>query len=184
MRRKWLKLSLAMALTGCSSGELKTVTKPTCNSVDWFEIGRRDGISGLTPQKLVNPNLNCAASEPDPEAYRLGREMGLLDFCNVKNALMLGRAGTPYGQVCPDGSSKSFLETYNRGLEIFELAKKNERLAAEISGVRRALSDPNTPKPSRQVLALRLDTLEGQRLKNSKQISRLESQGRTPESAQ
>src|SRR6185312_3631545 len=81
-------LALVLAGLGCTSApKVETEKTASCETVDWYELGRRDGSQGTPTNKLSNRQKECAkAASPDWETiYTNGRNAGLVEFCDPKN---------------------------------------------------------------------------------------------------
>lgn len=75
-----------------------------CASTDWYAAGAKDGESGAP-----------AASRD--ERYVAGRREGLMIYCTEQRGFDAGRAGRPYGDVCPDEVAADYRDGYRRGHE-------------------------------------------------------------------
>lgn len=115
-----IAVSLAMvliasfSLSGCSS-----ISKADCIVMDWFELGRTDGMSGQprsTFQERAKPCLKHGVI-PDREAYYKGHDKGLEIYCTEQHGFDLGKKGQPYTPICPEESD--FRTGYDKGLKFY-----------------------------------------------------------------
>jgi hypothetical protein len=77
---------------------------PGCASTDWYAAGMKDGAHG-------------APAASGDERYLAGRREGLMIYCTEKRGFDAGRAGRPYGDVCPDEVAADYRDGYRRGSE-------------------------------------------------------------------
>jgi len=107
-------LAAIFSLNGCS-----TISRADCIVMDWFELGRTDGMSGQprsTFQERAKPCLKHGVI-PDRTAYYKGHDEGLLIYCTEQHGFDLGRQGQPYKPICPDESG--FRNGYDEGLKLY-----------------------------------------------------------------
>lgn len=100
-----------------------------CQEADWFELGRREGARGQT-FKLANSELPvlCPSSnkEEQKKMFVMGRNVGLVEFCQIGNAFELGKEGKNYENVCPEETHYRFLEYFRYGNRVRELQMVNK----------------------------------------------------------
>jgi hypothetical protein len=78
-----------------------------CASPDRYAEGMRDGARG-------------APSASREEHYEAGRREGLMLYCTEQRGFEEGRAGRPYGSVCPEELAADYRDGYRRGREARE----------------------------------------------------------------
>lgn len=133
-----------LAFPGCgttSSGrpDLGAVNTPTvsgdpCKFADWFEIGRVDGLNGITfSASSYVGRCKSLGTAIDQELYTAGWERGLIDYCTPDRGYDAGRSGESYGGVCPKNVETVFLKRFKVGSEIADLERKNARLESEVN---------------------------------------------------
>src|SRR5690606_6243076 len=78
--------------------------------MDWRTVGYEDGATGQGVQSLAQRRKACAKHGvvPDLDAYRLGRDEGLREFCCADNGFRVGAGGRGYGGVCPEHLTPDF----------------------------------------------------------------------------
>jgi hypothetical protein len=111
----------ALAVSGCAS-----ISKDECRAMDWRTVGYEDGATGQGIERLSSRRQACAKHgvTPDLDAYRLGREEGLLEYCRPANGFRVGASGRGYGGVCPDYLATAFTESYQTGRQLWQLERR------------------------------------------------------------
>ena len=107
-------LVASFSLSGCS-----TTSKADCIVMDWFELGRTDGMNGKprsTFQERAKPCLKHGVI-PDRAAYYSGHDEGLAIYCTEPHGFDLGKKGLPYTMICPEESG--FRTGYEKGLKLY-----------------------------------------------------------------
>lgn len=119
----------AVTLAGCAS-----IGKDECLAMDWRTVGYEDGATGQGVQSLAHRRKACAKHGvvPDLDAYRLGRDEGLREYCRADNGFRVGASGRGYGGVCPEHLSADFTEAYEAGRTLWRL---ESRLSDAINGI-------------------------------------------------
>ncbi len=105
-----------LGLQGCA-----TMDGEQCQLADWRLVGYQDGVLGKTAATIGEYSRDCAghAVVPDLDAWRAGREEGLLEYCTKDNGFRLGQAGRGYNSVCPASSEAAFRSAYEDGRAIY-----------------------------------------------------------------
>ena len=119
--RSVLVMLAAIGLAGCAS-----ISKEECRAIDWRTVGYEDGATGQGVERLSGRRQACAKHGvvPDLAAYRLGREEGLLEFCQPANGFRVGTSGRGYGGACPQQLAAEFSEAYDAGRELWRLERQ------------------------------------------------------------
>ena len=109
-------LALALGLAGCA-GMSPAERAAFCQTVDWREYGRNDGLLGVPAAERAHLFAECReiGHPPDVAAYEAGRAEGLAEFCTVESGYEAGRAGRRYRDVCPPELEIGFLQGYEEG---------------------------------------------------------------------
>lgn len=136
-------LPLAVFLGSCAG-----LSEQECKTASWETIGYEHGVAGRSAQHLGHYRKACSAHgvTPDLAAYRRGRELGLLEFCQPARAYQLGRQGAGYPGVCPNDADGTLRSAFQAGSEVHhlegnlrhtqrQLARKN----GELKQLRKAL---------------------------------------------
>lgn len=112
--RYFLLLAL-VAISGCSSFGVSE-----CSKQNWNELGQKDARGGL-PVAHFFVRQGLCTGHGDKGSYKKGRTLGLVDYCESKNAFKVGRSGEPYRFICPKKEEKRFLKRYRLGHDIYLL---------------------------------------------------------------
>lgn len=147
----------ALGVSGCAS-----LSEGECREADWYEIGLHDGQDGQPRSMLDDHRKACAKHGivPTTEAWYLGREVGLMDYCTPNTGFQQGRKGIAYRRVCPPDTEQEFLEAHEWGLEIHKaeaaIDETRENLERREIELRKAGDD----KPLRKKLYREIRLLE------------------------
>jgi hypothetical protein len=159
--RRLVHILLFFALAGCAG-----MSKNECLTADWRAIGYEDGAGGA-PVSAITPRRQACAKKigeaPDMDAYLIGRNEGLADYCRPSNGFAVGARGEAYHGVCKDKAVGPFIAAYRRGAELYALEsaaiRAGEAVAAaqndlwsirrRIAEIEAALVSPATPNADR-----------------------------------
>ncbi len=134
MKHRVLILVPMMALTGCA-----TMSVDECATADWRVLGFTDGSRGETLARTERRANDCAAHDHiiDRVAYDGGRHAGLSQYCTSATAYTLGESGRTYNGVCGEHNEGAFLDSYNRGFELFTFTSAVSSAGAKLSAAER-----------------------------------------------
>jgi hypothetical protein len=127
----------ATLLGACATG----MSKDECALADWQTIGYEDGLRGYPAERIGAHRVACAKHQVTPNlaAYSVGRERGLLEYCQPKNGFRAGLSGTGYANVCSGSTETAFVKAYQWGRQIHaartELRTTNSRLRSAREGL-------------------------------------------------
>jgi len=118
---KWASICLALVfagLSGCAS-----MNADECAASDWSAIGYEDGSRGYTADRFGGHRKACAKHgiTADFQAYQVGREQGLVDFCQPGRGFSYGANGGQYNGVCAADMESEFLDAYHAGHKLYTL---------------------------------------------------------------
>ena len=166
---KFFSTVALMALVACSSQELK----PSCETNDWYELGRRDGSNGKPEEDFANHTGLCLGNveERFKSQYISGRNAGLVSYCTSSNGWYVGRNGQGYFNVCPKDQEANFLKNYNVGLRVYSLEKQNVRISREIDVISNRLRIERLDIGQKFRLTARLEELRSDKEGNSEKMS-------------
>jgi hypothetical protein len=107
---------ILLLLPGCA-----TMDRELCQVADWRLVGYQDGVLGKSAAAIGEYHRDCAehAVVPDLDAWRAGRDEGLLQYCTLDNGFRLGQAGRNYNSVCPAPGDTAFRDGYEDGRAIY-----------------------------------------------------------------
>lgn len=137
LRHRCWFVVLVVTFQGCAS-----LPNDACRRVDWYSLGYQDGLAGRQPEYIAKHHPDCAAEGgvPDRAGYKLGRELGLGQFCQPGNGFSLGVRGGTYTGVCAGATEPEFLQAYEAGRQIYDAELQVRRLD-EILAVNEAERD-------------------------------------------
>lgn len=169
--RRWIfVLSCLGFVLGCQTADKSA----SCNSLDWFEIGRQSGTAGHPPA-LASEKKRCSGQlDASAQAlYITGYNKGLSDFCTPENGYTLGRSGSPTSSACPITSRTNFQVAYKRGVRAKELSEENLQIDRKITSINEKLKtkDRNQTKSK---LKTELNGLKQQREANERNLQKIE----------
>lgn len=121
------------------SSSCVTLSKEQCQTMDWFEKGKADGMAGLSASHAADYQARCSkfGYNIDLENYSKGRAKGLNYFCTLENGERFGKKNGYYFGVCPTGLEENFLKGYHFGKKYAELKRREQELAELESRLRR-----------------------------------------------
>jgi hypothetical protein len=124
--RRFVALLGVLALAGCG-----TIPEKDCPTIDWYELGVKDGRAGFPPERVAQHREACkgVAVEPDELSYLQGRKAGLGEYCQPDNAFRDGLAGNEYHGQC-DGA---FARNHAAALRVATLRRSIERNRGDAS---------------------------------------------------
>lgn len=155
--RPSLAAALALWLCACA-----TLDESECRSVDWHQLGHRDGEQGHSRTRLESHREACSefGLAADDEAWRQGYSAGLESYCVVENGYRVGRNGGNYAQVCPAESESDFHAAWELGRETHDVERQIGELDRRIDSVEsRLINDKALPDDSRRDLRRQLAEL-------------------------
>lgn len=134
--RLWMAAA-ALLLTSCA-----TLSETECRSVDWFDLGVRDGTHGYSESRLDEHRQSCSEHglATDAAAWRQGHVTGLESYCTVDNGYHVGRRGLHYGRVCPAAAEREFLAAYELGRETYDVEQEMADLDRRIESLESRLA--------------------------------------------
>lgn len=165
--------ALAMLFSACTTAPTEA-DKPVCAKADWYELGRLDGAQGSPTERFSQHQKDCAKNfNAEWETmYNNGRNAGLVEYCDPKNAYELGRMGGTYYYVCPSTVEQAFLASYKKGQQARELELQNQKLDEQIDQVSQKLTQTSSSNEQEQ-LAAQLDELKKTRAKNEQELTKI-----------
>jgi hypothetical protein len=112
---------IASVISGCAS-----MGKDECLAMDWRTVGFEDGATGQGIERLSSRRQACAKHGvvPDLDAYRAGRDEGLVEFCQPANGFYVGARGRGYSGTCPAFLAPAFNDAYQSGRKLWQLESR------------------------------------------------------------
>ena len=133
------KIVFLLMLTQLSA--CAVMTKQECLSADWQHVGYNVGLSGKVDiSKEFNRRAKTCAkhgSTANWQEFSAGHSDGIVQFCQLDNAVELGVKGARYAinnEVCPDHYYPDFREAFDAGYQLHVLNDRvNESSSAILS---------------------------------------------------
>ncbi|MEE4135308.1 MAG: DUF2799 domain-containing protein [Desulforhopalus sp.] len=151
-------LLLLLLIAGCA-----TIAEDQCATTDWYLLGSEDGRKGFSGDRLNRHYAACARVQviPDGNAWETGRQIGLVEYCRLPNAVEQGLMRHSYQGVCTD---PRFARVYNAARALGETRQEIESIDRELErGERELLTDRKLNISRRGELLAELRMLERQR---------------------
>jgi hypothetical protein len=129
---------LCIALAALALGACASIGEDECRAMDWRTVGYEDGAAGMGIDRLTWRRQACAKHgvTPDLDAYRAGRDEGLLEYCVPGNGFRAGAAGRSYSGACPDLLAEEFLVAYEAGRQLWRLERRVDEALGGIAARR------------------------------------------------
>ena len=145
-----ITLACLALLSGCS-----TLDEQECRSVDWYQLGIQDGQQGKLADLFDEHKESCKRYGilPDRSQYLDGRNVGLLEYCQLGNAFRTGMNGEEYKGACPLDVDMKFRRYNAAALEVYNSRKQIENIDGQISKKEKGLDKKDiTEKEKLQLL--------------------------------
>ncbi len=163
-----------MLLASCQSVDLSS-PKFACTQLDWFELGRSDGLQGVDSMAYQEKQKSCQGfSETQHEMYVNGWYSGVNEFCTSTQGFAFGRSGQTYLDICPATKETSFLSGYEKGKRVFLYEKDNQKISEELQQVSEAVA--KTQEPGASDLIKKMTDLETRLELNKALIAEIQDQ--------
>lgn len=164
-----------LSLTGaCNSTPL--AERFSCANSDWYEIGRRDGASGASPDRIEIYKGKCGQrlENESEDMYINGRNAGLVEYCTGKNGFELGRMNVAYNHVCPHSMEKDFLVAFERGVRARNIEMENKKIETRIEALAAQLLDSRAvASDSKNAISDELQNLKDKRVENDQELTKI-----------
>lgn len=139
-------LAFSWLTVGCASKP-----KVTCDHLDWFEIGRQQGIAGQNLKTFAPELKACSAStENSVSQIRSGYQAGLQSFCTDFNYFQMGRQQLAIPGNCPKEMKDSLVKSYNKGQQLNSIEAERLKIELELSRLRQ----DSTRSPASQTMGV------------------------------
>ena len=148
---------------------------PPCAEMDWYELGRSDGVRGQSNLQWQGRVANCSAFDDDlHRSYLNGWYSGVDEFCSPEHGYIFGRSGHAYFAVCPRDKEPPFLAAYQKGIKVFLFENSNKKINEEIRDIE--LKIVKMPSLEKAKLSQKLKKLQKAKAKNRASISKIETE--------
>ncbi len=150
-----IMLVATLAISGCAG-----MSSEECAVTDWSAIGYEDGSRGYTMDRFSTHRKACAKHgyAPDFQAYKAGRDEGLVDFCQPSRGYMLGESGGRYYGVCDVAMEEEFLDAYRVGHQLYTLRSNVNNANSMIYAKERELERIESSIRNKQALLIAEET--------------------------
>ena len=150
-------LSILLILTSCSQLE-----KKDCSQIDWYELGKKDGVKGRRSTMFIQHSLKCSEL-PKSSQYKAGRKEGLKSFCTLEGGVDYGLSGALYIGQCSDFGNNAiatFKSGLKKGREIYRQNELISELDQRLKDVKFDLSTSFHEKDEVRELEIQKQSLE------------------------
>lgn len=163
-----------LCIIGCGTTQ---PLKQDCASIDWYEIGRQDGITGKPISEMDNYQNQCLGDSflKNHSLYLAGRNRGLIQYCQPSNGFVLGQSGITYHGVCLNDDKRTFVGEYHRGARLNQLMKSSDYLARRSEVLREQMRLQREDSKKKQEIFSELKEIELEKQDIQKQIAELRS---------
>lgn len=145
-----------------------------CEQLDWFELGRSEGVQGKDSLGWKIKKQSCNDFAPvHHESFVNGWYTGVDEFCAPENAFAFGKSGQDYQSTCAAAKEDAFLMAYKKGLKVHSYEKENKSLSDELEKLN--LLTSSSPPQVVPSLLKKMTELETQLELNKALISQLNS---------
>lgn len=150
-----IMLVATLAISGCAG-----MSSEECAVTDWSAIGYEDGSRGYTADRFATHRKACAKHgyAPDFQAYKAGRDEGLVEFCQPSRGYMLGESGGRYYGVCDVAMEEEFLDAYRVGHQLYTLRSNVNNANSKIYARERELERIEGSIRNKQALLIAEET--------------------------
>ena len=156
MRTLLACVAAAAVVAGCG-----TIPEQECATVNWYDLGLKDGRAGQPPDRVAQHRDACKGVEVEPDelAYLQGRKVGIAEYCAPANAFRDGLAGNEYHGQC-DGT---FARNHAAALRVATLRRAIERNRGDASWRESEIRSDRTPDSRRAELRSQVRELDRNR---------------------
>jgi hypothetical protein len=175
LRRLVLSLflvSVASYTTSCTSKPVRPAS--VCQGIDWWELGRSDGVSGHASARIRDHEIRCGIGlrTSEIENYMNGRDAGLIDYCTTASGFAAGKNDGFYEHVCPEHLEKEFITNFELGKKVRALELETADLESRIGNLVRQVTESDaTTSP----LYSQIESLKERRAQIDQEINQIES---------
>ena len=169
-----IMLVATLAISGCAG-----MSSEECAVTDWSAIGYEDGSRGYTMDRFSTHRKACAKHgyAPDFQAYKSGRDEGLVEFCQPSRGYMLGESGGRYYGVCDVAMEEEFLDAYRVGHQLYSLRSNVNNANSMIYASERELERIENTIRDKQALLIADETTTQERVMLLADLKDLEHRG-------
>lgn len=168
---KLLLLLLSFVYTSCTTPLV--VKQPSCTQLNWFELGRQDGMQGQPSNNWFLQAKQCEKMGPsEVQNYMDGWNHGLAMFCTEEHGFITARSGAPYKKTCPEKYEEAFLKGYQEGFSVHMIEKETAQIISQVESMEEKLKDDETDAANKEQLQKTISTLNEKKLSNLRTLEK------------
>lgn len=120
---------IGIMLSGCAA-----MSEQECIYSDWTAVGYEDGADGRSSDRFGDYRRACAdhSITPDFQAWQVGREQGLIEYCQPLRGFQVGESGGYYSGVCNSNLEPGFLDAFRLGADLYSLRSNLDAIASRV----------------------------------------------------
>jgi len=128
-KRLVVLILIGIMLSGCAA-----MSEEECVYSDWAAVGYEDGADGRSSDRFGDYRRACAdhSITPDFQAWQLGREQGLIEYCQPLRGFQVGESGGYYNGVCNSNLEPGFMDAFRLGTELFSLRSNLNAIVSRV----------------------------------------------------
>jgi hypothetical protein len=164
MNSKWA--NIWMALFAVTASGCATMSSDECANSDWTAVGYEDGSRGYTSEQFSGRRKACAKHgvTVDFQAYQVGRDQGLVEYCQPGRGYSVGQSGGRYNGVCSAELEQGFVEAYNVGHQLYNLRANVSNASSRIYRKEGEMDDIKKEIRNKEVLLISPETTTQDRI--------------------
>lgn len=167
----FIGLCLTAVISSCSSSD-----KKHCQEIDWYEIGRADGLKGISNNQRRAVQPICEATDPSlTEAlYHNGFDKGVAHFCGFDTGFSLGRASKPISPICPPLLQDEFDKGYRQGERFSQLERLRSEVSFRLEALNEKLEEDDIDLPAKGLIKSQKIELEKKKEEINQELSAIQ----------
>lgn len=143
----------AVAVAMAALASCATLNKEECQTVDWLDLGRKDGAEGRPASHIDAHRRACAEHKLpiDQTQWQTGWTEGIRLYCTADNGLLQGREGHSYANSCPPELKSEFESAYFVAKAVYDARLSRDRLAVELETLLSELREAKKPEDRKRI---------------------------------
>ena len=165
---------LLFLLSGCFGSTLVS-TQDVCADLNWYELGRSDGVRGRPSLHWQKRVVECKGfADSEHRLYINGWYAGVDEFCSLGHGYHFGKTGQTYYEVCPKSKEEEFLQSYQAGIKAYLYERSIERLSEKVKDLEIQVKESSLGN-QRSLLQEKLSSLRGKQNRHRSALLVIES---------
>lgn len=142
-------MKTGFVMVGVILASCATLNEQQCKIGNWEEIGRQDGLRGLSAGRITSHSKACKeyGVQVNNSQYQNGYNAGVRAFCTPENGFQMGKSGVTNSQAtCPADLAPAFSAAIVKGFGEFQrelAAREAERKTRELAAAKTAFYSVN-----------------------------------------